>query len=474
MAPSESEGDSGTESYASADGSCYSNGEYDEESGYYRLLSHETRCGCLFFKRRSGTKQLVCYNPIGCRREGHSKDAERADEGYYRQTQTFKNPDKFNGVAKDFLTEDEYLAREERRKKLNSDLLTAIGLNLKDKKEGGKRESRNQRKLRRDSTREKQAKGAGETTGSTVGWTEDEICVYEPREKAAKINTKSKSAIDPGVEEEAQELIAQVKALEAANGQLAREAEAARAKCHRQSRQKPVKVETVSESESEGPPALASREDPSSSSESESSDDSEEPPPLACHNIKGGHHRRRKSKKKPLKEEMESDSDSYSEPRKRKSTKKTRRQKNRKRCTKKYYAVCRARKAPGYGVFKDKKRAQRMYESSKESMKKTCSSKSEAWRWIERYHRDFDSSSSESSSSEDSSSEDEEAIYQRRKVTKGEPDRPPIGLSSKDTSTKDKTKLHDISIRDNSTKDLQAKLCPPGFANAHTMTSVPL
>ena len=33
------------------------------------------------------------------------------------------------------------IAREERRKKLNSDLLTAIGLNLKDKKEGGKRES---------------------------------------------------------------------------------------------------------------------------------------------------------------------------------------------------------------------------------------------------------------------------------------------------------------------------------------------
>ena len=105
-----------------------------------------------------------------------------------------------------------------------------------------------------------------------------------------------------------------------------------------------------------------------------------------------------------------------------------------------------------------------MYQSSRYSKKKTCFSKSEAWRWIERNQRDFDSSSSkEYSTSSDEGSDSEEDRLLAPKKTKGEPERPPIGLSSRDVSTKDKTKLHDISIRDNSAKDLLAKLSPPGL-----------
>ena len=171
MAPSETEEEIASDHDVS-DGSVYSDGEQDEESGYYRLMSHDSKCGALFFRKKTGTKQLVCMNLLGACRRGHG-DAQRAKEGYYRQTQTHKNPDKFDGVARDYLNETEYQAFEENRKKLNEALLATVARKLCHQESGPTK-----RRPKRDPKTNREQKGAGDLTGPAVGWSEDEIVFY--------------------------------------------------------------------------------------------------------------------------------------------------------------------------------------------------------------------------------------------------------------------------------------------------------
>lgn len=482
----------------------------------YKALELRLHCGAVFERTKPAGQKLVCFHSLSkgpCKRQGHAHEP-KARDGYYKLFRTGKHL--IDGLEADFQDMATRKAQLKAQKAETQNLMMSMAERLQAGKDlatptgrRGKRDkspakapilkvpSTDQPKTLFVNTKEA---AVGEKSGPQVVWGGTEY-VGEPASSQAGTASTQPSFSDVGsptsggTEPDASQQILEMLSRVQADLQSVKEKQAATEEKLHQTRATPkegretprkgfkkVPVETVtedsdSEEEERSRPARKSskkgksrRKKPAPPTVNEESDP-EEPPPMLPRKPSSSDSEEDSSDDDPSDDEGTLSSlETFRHPRKKKAPIK-------KRPKEKWYAACRGRHNKKC-VSKRKKNAVKVFESSSKALMKIFYSKPEAKRWVEKNHRYYigggqgspsgsgeesPSDVTDGSASEGSDDETTVAGTQRRgqRPSSKKPPLPPVKLSGKDQSTKDKEALMGITLRTCGIKELREKLSPP-------------